>query len=74
MSEGFDPLGRAVRVDAIQGSNAVFIVDSGVPATDGAFFWNLKVVASRQVLRNLWNDHVGLVDADFIADAQFELL
>ena len=69
MHQPADLFRQAIRVRAVQGLHAVFVVDRGRMAADRTGLRDRHIIAAGQVFGDLRNDHICLIYADRIADA-----
>ena len=69
-----DFLGGAFRIGTIQGLRIIHILDFGLSAAYRAGCRNGQIAALCQVFRNLWNDHICLINRNPISDAELQLL
>ena len=62
--------GSAARIITVQGLYVVYLADPGRLSADRTDVGNFQRIAFRQILRNLWNDHVCLINHDPVSDSQ----
>ena len=69
---GLHGFGRAVRIFTVEGLCLIYCTDSCMSSADRALVRNGKCPASGQILRDLRDDHVGLVDLQFVPDTKLQ--
>ena len=70
--EGFDLLGGTIRIGTVQRLHAVLAFDRCFLPAGGTEFGDRRVSALCQIIRDLRDDHVGLVYGDLIADPKLQ--
>ena len=70
--EGLDLFGGTFRIGADQDLRVDLAPDLGLSAADRTLSGNLQGAGPGQVLRNLGNDHIGLVDGQPVPDPQLQ--
>ena len=71
-SVGFDLLGRAFLIGAVQRLYLIHLSDLRGLSAHRTHLWNLHIITACQILSDLGNDHVGLIDRDMVSDSQSE--
>ena len=63
---------RALRIRTVEGLDIVHHLNPGGTAAGRTRFRNIAHTASRQILCDLWNDHICFVDKDFITHTEIQ--